>query len=51
MKEYEIEITSITTVCIEAETEEEALAKAYEKALWEVADSNDASIISVIDLE
>ena len=51
MKEYEIQVTSVTTVYVEAENEEEAFEKACEKALWEVPDSNDAVVINVIDLE
>lgn len=51
MKEYQIEITSVTTVYVEADSEDEALDKAYHKALYEVADSNDAVIVGVTDLE
>ena len=51
MKEYEIQVTSVTTVYVEADSEDEAFDKAYEKALWEVADSNDAVVVNVIDLE
>ena len=51
MKEYVIEVTSVTTVYVEAENESEALDKAYEEALRIVPDSNDATIIDVTDLE
>jgi len=49
MKEYQIEVTSTTTIYVEANNEEEALDKAYEKALWAVPDSNDAVIVNIID--
>lgn len=51
MKEYQIEVTSVITVYVEAENEEEAFEKAYEKSLWEVPDSNDAVVIDVTDLD
>ena len=51
MKEYEIQVTSVTTVYVEADNEEEAFEKACEKALWEVPDSNDCVVINVTDLE
>lgn len=49
MKEYQIEVTSVTTVYVEAESEDEAMTKAYEEALWAVADSNDAVVVDVTD--
>lgn len=51
MKKYQIEVTSVTTVYVEADNEDEAMTKAYEKALWEVADSNDAVVVCVTELE
>lgn len=51
MKEYQVEVTSVTTVYVEADNEDEALGKAYEKALWTVADSNDAVIVETTELE
>ena len=51
MKEYQIEVTSVTTVYVKADSEDEALNMAYEKALREAADSNDAVIVNVTDFE
>ena len=46
MKSYTVEVTTITTLTVEAENEEEAMDKACGMA-WEYdADSNDAKIIS-----
>ena len=47
MKEYEIEVTSVTTVYVEADNEDEAIVKAYEKAWYTAPDINNAEIISV----
>ena len=49
MKEYKVEVTSVTTVYVEADSEDEAMDKACEKALWEVPDSNDAVIVDVVE--
>lgn len=51
MKEYVIQVTSVTTVYVEADDEDEAIDKAYEEALRAVADYNDAVIVNVTDLE
>lgn len=51
MKEYEIQVTTVTTVYVDADNDEEALERAYVKAMSAVADSNDAVIIDVTDLE
>ena len=51
MKEYQIEVTSVTTVYVEANNKEEALDKAYEQAYYVQADINQAKIVDVTDLE
>ena len=51
MKEYQIEVVSVTTVYVEANSEDEAISKAYEQSLDVTPDSNEAVIVSVIDLE
>lgn len=51
MKKYQIEVTSVTTVYVEADSEDEAIERAYEKALWEVPEENDAVVVDVTDLE
>ena len=51
MKGYEIKVTSVTTVYVKADSEAEALCKAYDAALTMESDSNDAIVIDVIDLD
>ena len=48
MKEYEIQITSVTTVYVEADNAENAISMAYERALSIAPDSNDAVIINEV---
>ncbi len=46
MKEFIVEVTTVTTVTVEAENEDEAIDKAYEIA-WEYdADENNAKILN-----
>ena len=49
MKEYEIQITSVTTVYVEADNEEDAISMAYEQALSVAPDSNNAVVVNVIE--
>jgi hypothetical protein len=49
MKEYEIQVTSIITVYVEANNAEDAIKMAYEQALSVEPDSNDAVIVNTID--
>lgn len=51
MKEYKIEVTSITTVYIEADNEEAALMAAYHEALNTSPDFYDSVIVDVVDTE
>ena len=51
MKEYQVEVTSVTTVYVEANSENEAIEKACREALLIAADSNNAVVINVTDLE
>ena len=51
MKEYQVEVTSVTTIYVEADNEDEAIVKAYEKAWSTAPDSNDAVIVDVTELE
>ena len=50
MKEYEIQITSVTTVYVETDNAEDAISMAYEQALSVMPDSNDAVIINTDEL-
>ena len=51
MKEYQIEVTTVTTVYIEADSEGEALAKAHEEALLSMPDRSDAKVICATEIE
>jgi len=51
MKEYKIEVTSTTTVYIEADNEEAALMAAYHEALNASPDFYDSVIVDVVDTE
>ena len=51
MKEYEIKITTVTTVYVDADNEKEALSRAHVEAMRTMPDINDAVIISATDLE
>lgn len=50
MKEYQIEVASVTTVYVEAANEDEALEKAYDEAFRTAADRYEAVIIGAVDL-
>lgn len=47
MREYVVEVTSVTTLYVEADNEDEAIVKAYEKAWYTAPDINNAVIVSV----
>lgn len=49
MREYEIQVTSVTTVYVEANNAEDAISMAYEQALSVEPDSNDAIIINAVE--
>lgn len=51
MKEYEIKITTVTTVYVDADNEKEALSRAHVEAMRTMPDIKDTVIISVTDLE
>ena len=51
MKEYQIEVTSVTVVYVEAESEEEAIKDACIRAFDSCPDINNAVVLDVIDLE
>ena len=51
MKEYQIQVTSVVTVYVDADNEDEAINQACEKALWEVAETIDTVILRTVDLD
>ena len=51
MKDYEIKITTVTTVYVDADNEKEALSRAHVEAMRTMPDIRDTVIISVTDLE
>lgn len=51
MNEYEIQVTTVTTVYIEAENDAEAVAQAHMEALHTAPDSSNAVILGVCKSE
>lgn len=51
MKEYQIEVTSVTVVYVEADNEDEAVREACASAFNNCPDIYNAEIINVTDLE
>lgn len=51
MKEYQVEVTSVTTVYVEAESEEDAMDKAYVLAIDTIPDEYNAVIVDVTGWE